>query len=83
MIEAGATSTVEVKLVHWEVPAPSAVVMVAPTEATCNAEGAQSEGPEPRRLESSDPMREAGAANRRKLFLRLGKRAVPPHRGWA
>jgi hypothetical protein len=37
-----------------------------------------SEGPEPSRVENSDPMREAGAANRRKLLLRFGQFCVRP-----
>jgi hypothetical protein len=44
MIEAGATSTEEVKLALREVPAPPGIGMVAPPTLLRKAEGAQSEG---------------------------------------
>jgi hypothetical protein len=45
------------------VPAPLGMGMIAPQTLLRNAEGAQSEGPEPSSLDSSDPMIEAGASS--------------------
>ena len=38
----------------------------------------QDKGPEPSRPGSPDPMREAGAANKRKLLLRIGQFCARP-----
>jgi hypothetical protein len=50
----------------WQARGPSSVRKTTPTASG----GAKSEGPEPSWTGSSDPMREAGAPNTRKVLMR-------------